>query len=87
MQWNDTGFGSKALFCGTKKRLREGERSLAWKVPHHNHPERGQPAMSLRQKLTIIVGASLLAAACSSPVSPKGCTDPITIGSSRCVAN
>ncbi|MEA3247131.1 MAG: hypothetical protein U9Q74_13350 [Gemmatimonadota bacterium] len=44
--------------------------------------------MSLRQKLTIIVGASLLAAACSSPVSPKGCTDPITFGSgSRCVAN
>ena len=43
--------------------------------------------MSLRQKVTIVLGATLLAAACSSPVSPKGCTDPITMGSSRCVAN
>jgi hypothetical protein len=29
--------------------------------------------MSLRNKLTIVLGAALLAAACSSPVAPKGC--------------
>lgn len=43
--------------------------------------------MSLRQKqLMLVLGASLLAAACSSPTSPKGCSaDPITMGSS-CLA-
>lgn len=40
--------------------------------------------MTLRQKLYAVLGASLIAAACSSPVAPKGCADPITIGSSRC---
>ena len=41
--------------------------------------------MSLRQKLTIVLGATLLAAACSSPTAPKGC-DPVVIGSGACVA-
>lgn len=41
--------------------------------------------MSLRQKLTIVLGATLLAAACSSPTAPKSC-DVTTIGP-RCAAN
>lgn len=41
--------------------------------------------MSLRQKLTIVLGATLLAAACSSPTAPSKC-DPVTIGSSFCAA-
>lgn len=40
--------------------------------------------MSLRQKLTLIAGATILAA-CSSPTAPTGC-DVSTIGSSACVA-
>jgi hypothetical protein len=35
--------------------------------------------MSLRQKLTIVLGATLLTAACSSPTAPKSC-DVATIG-------
>lgn len=37
--------------------------------------------MSLRQKLTVVLGATLLAAACSSPTAPKAC-DVVTMGSS-----
>ncbi len=41
--------------------------------------------MSLRQKLFLVVGVSLLAAACSSPVAPNKVCDVITFGSgSRC---
>lgn len=43
--------------------------------------------MTMRQKLYVVLGTSLLAAACSSPVAPKGCSaDPILIGSSYCAA-
>ncbi len=43
--------------------------------------------MSLRQKLMLVLGASLLAAACSSPMAPKGCSsDPTLMGSSECLA-
>lgn len=41
--------------------------------------------MSLRQKLIVVLGATLLAAACSSPTAPKGCDVP-TMGSSECIA-
>jgi hypothetical protein len=44
------------------------------------------PTMSLRQKLTIVLGATLLAA-CSSPTAPPKCgVDVVTIGSSYCAA-
>ena len=39
--------------------------------------------MSLRQKLTVVLGATLLVAACSSPTAPKSC-DIVTMGSGRC---
>lgn len=39
--------------------------------------------MSLRHKVLLVLGATLLAAACSAPLAPDAC-DPITIGSSRC---
>lgn len=43
--------------------------------------------MSLRQKLTIVLGATLLAAACSSPTAPSKCSvDVVTMGSSYCAA-
>ncbi len=40
--------------------------------------------MSLRQKVTLVIGAVLLAA-CSSPTAPQGC-DVVTIGSGFCAA-
>ena len=44
--------------------------------------------MSLRQKLMVVLGATLLAAACSSPTSPRReCSDIITLGSSRCAVS
>ena len=39
--------------------------------------------MSIRQKLTVVLGATLLTAACSSPTAPKGCDVP-TMGSGFC---
>ncbi len=42
--------------------------------------------MSLRQKLTVVLGATLLAAACSSPTAPKACDVP-TMGSGFCATN
>lgn len=41
--------------------------------------------MSLRQKLTVVLGATLLAAACSSPTAPKAC-DVVTMGSGFCAS-
>jgi hypothetical protein len=41
--------------------------------------------MSLRQKLTIALAATLLTAACSSPTAPKGC-DLVTIGVGHCAS-
>lgn len=43
--------------------------------------------MSVRKTLILTLGATLLAAACSSPTGPRGDCDVITMGSSRCVAN
>lgn len=40
--------------------------------------------MSLRQKLMVVLGATLLAAACSSPTAPSKECDVVTMGSSRC---
>jgi hypothetical protein len=41
--------------------------------------------MSFRQKLVVVLGVTLLAAACSSPTAPKSC-DVVTMGLGKCAA-